>query len=78
MMPLSPGETWLLLAGIVVVAWLLVRLLVLVDEWASLAIAHLWRRWQYWRLQQRQNELARTRKSRVRALTQRGSRASAG
>ena len=71
---MSPAHSWLLVLAIVVVAWGAVRVLEVIDEGICRLVAHLRQSWKVRQLQERQYDLARTRRSRVRALVKRVSR----
>ena len=71
---MSPAHSWLLVLAIVVVAWVLVRVLEGIDEGICRLIAHLRQSWKISQMQQRQYDLARTRRCRVRARVKRVSR----
>lgn len=71
---MSPLHSWLLIGVLCIAAWVLVQLLVAVDEGICRLIARLYRRWQAHRLEQQQEQF-RTRRGRVRTLTRRAYRA---
>ncbi len=68
---MSPAHSWLLVLGIFLAAWVAVRVLEVVDEELCHLAARLRRWWRAEQVQQRQDDLARTRKARVRALAKR-------
>lgn len=67
---MSPAHSWLLVLAIFLAAWLLVRVLVVVDYAACRLTACLQHHWRAHRLQ-RQQEQFRTRRDRVRSLARR-------
>lgn len=68
---MSPAHSYLVVLGIVLVARLLTRALIALDGWLCRVMARLQRWWRVRQLLQRQDNLARSRRTRVRAMTKR-------